>query len=93
MGTYACGASMTGCLVALALAGAAPSSAIPTPVGSAQDVVHGLQARGFHVVVNAVADAPLDTCAVTAVRSDPNIAASDFLETTSYTTAYVDVTC
>lgn len=99
MGTYACTASVAGGLVALAVTAAAPASAAPTPVGSVQDVVRTLQARGFQVIVNAVADAPLDSCAVTAVRPAPNMAASTTdvhesnLEKPSYTTVYVDVKC
>jgi len=86
---------LAGGLAALALGGAAASSAMPAPVGSAQDVVNALQARGFHVIVNVVADAPLDTCAVTAVRpgSDVVVGVGAPLEKPLYTTVYVDVTC
>jgi hypothetical protein len=92
----ACGA---GGLVALTMVLAAPAPAMPTPVGSAQDVVRSLQASGFQVIVNTVGAAPLDRCAVTAVRPGPTIAESatgaqeDAIEKPLYTTVYVDIKC
>jgi len=99
MRTYALIPSGAGGLVALTVVLAAPASAMPTPVGSAQDIVRSLQASGFQVIVNTVGTAPLDRCAVTAVRPGPKIAESvtgaqeDALEKPSYTTVYVDIKC
>jgi hypothetical protein len=99
MRAYALTASGAGGLVALTVVLAAPAPAMPTPVGSAQDIVRSLEASGFRVIVNTVGTAPLDRCAVTAVRPGPKIAESvtdalhDALEKPSYTTVYVDITC
>jgi hypothetical protein len=86
-------------LVALSVVLAAPAQAMPTPVGSAQDIVRSLEASGFRGIVNAVGAAPLDRCAVTAVRPGPNVAEDipgareDALQKASHTTVYVDVKC
>ena len=99
MRTYALTASGTGGLVALSVVLAAPAPAMPTPVGSAQDIVRSLEASGYQVIVNMVGTAPLDRCAVTAVRPGPRIAAgapgaqATALEKPSYTTVYVDIKC
>ena len=99
MRTYALTASGAGGLVALSVVLAAPSLAMPTPVGSAQDIVRSLEASGFQVIVNAAGTAPLDRCAVTAIRPGPKIAESadgvqaDALEKPAYTTVYVDIKC
>jgi len=99
MRTYALAASGAGSLVALTVVLAAPVPAMPTPVGSAQDIVRSLQASGFQVIVNTVGSAPLDRCAVTAVRPGPKIAESvtrtqeDAIGKPSYTTVYVDIKC
>jgi hypothetical protein len=99
MRTFALTASSAGGLVALTVVLAAPAPAIPTPVGSAQEIVRSLEARGFQVIVNTVGTAPLDRCAVTAVRPGPKIAESvtvvhqDAVEKPSYTTVYVDIKC
>jgi hypothetical protein len=97
MRTYTLLASGACELVALAVVLAAPAPAMPTPVGSAQDVVRSLEASGFRVIVNPPGS-PLDRCAVTAVRPGPRIAegipsAQEALEKPSYTTVYVDVKC
>lgn len=99
MRTYPLVASGACGLVALAMVLAAPAPAMPTPVGSAQDVVRSLEASGFQVIVNPAGSAALDRCAVTAVRPGPRIAKSvtgaqeDAVEKPSYTTVYVDVKC
>ena len=99
MRTHALTASGAGSLVALTVVLAAPVPAMPTPVGSAQDIVRSLQASGFQVIVNTVGSAPLDRCAVTAVRPGPKIAESvtgtqeDAIGKPSYTTVYVDIKC
>jgi hypothetical protein len=87
-------------LVALAAALAAPAQAMPTPLGSAQDVVRSLQANGFQVIVSpAGTTTPLDRCAVTAIRPGPKTAEDnpgtqeDALQKASHTTVYVDVKC
>ena len=88
----ACGAAG---FAALTVALAGPAPAMPTPVGSAQDVVGALEAAGFQVIVSTVSTSSLDHCAVTAVRPGPAVAesATASRETPSRTTVYVDVTC
>ena len=99
MRTYALTASGACGLVALAVILAAPAQAMPTPVGSAQDIVRSLEASGFQVIVNTAGTTPLDRCAVTAVRPGPTSAEGitgalqDVLEKPSYTTVYVDIKC
>jgi hypothetical protein len=96
---YALTASGAGGLVALSVVLAVPAPAMPTPVGSAQDIVRALEARGYQVIVNMVGTAPLDRCVVTAVRPGPKIAEGTpsaqetALEKPSYTTVYVDIMC
>jgi hypothetical protein len=82
-------------LAAVTLALAGPAPAMPTPVGSAQDVVRALEAAGFQVILNTVGTPSLDRCAVTAVRPGPAVAesATTSRETPSRTAVYVDVTC
>src|ERR1700730_5995843 len=99
MRTHALTADGGGGLVAGSGALPTPARAMPTPVGSAQDIVRSLEASGFQVIVNTVGTAPLDRCAVTAVRPGPKVAESvtgaqeDALEKPSYTTVYVDIKC
>jgi NADPH:quinone reductase-like Zn-dependent oxidoreductase len=85
---------------ALGLAGAA--AAAPSRAGDASQVVGGLQARGFDVIVNRVGTAPLDQCVVSAVRPGQTFsrmdsgapgAMDDIVTTVSARTVYVDVAC
>ena len=86
-------------LVALATVLAAPAPAMPTPVGSAQDIVRSLQASGFQVIVSPAGTTTLDRCAVTAIRAGPKFAGDisgaqeDAIQKASHTTVYVDVKC
>jgi hypothetical protein len=85
-------------LIALNLGLAGTALAMPTPIGSAQDVVRTLEASGFEVILNTVGTPSLDKCVVTAVRPGPpaaSVAASrdDTRERSSRTTVHVDIKC
>ncbi len=97
MRTYAAVASGAAGFVALAAVLAGPALAMPTPVGSAQDVVLLLQKSGFEVIVNPAGTYALDQCTVTAVRPgsqamETSIEAS-VVGKLPRTTVYVDVKC
>jgi hypothetical protein len=76
---------------------AAPSAlALPIGVGSAQDVVHMLEANGLKVILNPVSPARLDQCSVSAIRPGPVVAEEArgvTAETQPRTTVYVDIKC
>jgi hypothetical protein len=99
MRRFAGTASWVAGLNALALGLAGSVLAMPTPIGSAQDIVRMLEANGFEVILNTVDTPSLDQCTVTAVRPGPVVAESvttgrdDPREKPSYTTVYVDVKC
>ena len=67
-----------------ALGLAAPASAVPTGGTSAVDTVAALQAQGYNVALNGIADVPLSECIVTDVHG---------LSDVRPTTAYVDISC
>jgi hypothetical protein len=85
---------------ALGLAGAA--AAAPSGGLDASQTIGQLQARGFDVVVNKLGTAPLDQCAVSAVRPGQTFARmdsgspgamDDIVTTVTAMTVYVDVEC
>jgi len=89
-----------GGLAAAILALAAPADAARTGPGNAQDIVTGLQAEGYHVIVNKLGSAPLDQSTVIAVRpgqtysrTDSGVAgaSNDLVTTVTDKTVYVDV--
>jgi hypothetical protein len=86
-------------LTALTVGLAGTALAMPTPVGSAQEVVRTLEASGFEVILNTVGTSSLDKCVVTALRPGPAVAQSvaasrdDTRERSSRTTVYVDIKC
>jgi hypothetical protein len=65
--------------------------------------VKSLQSEGFHVIVNKVGNAPLDTCEVSAVRPGqtytrmesevPGPNDTGIITTVTGKTVYVDVSC
>ncbi len=63
-------------LAAAAVASAAPSFPAPSGIGTAQDTVHALQARGYTVVLKQAGNAPLDECTVSGVGPDHTSAAT-----------------
>ena len=83
-------------LVPAALAGGGQALAIPTGVGSAQDVVNMLESNGLKVVLNPVSAARLDQCSVSAIRPGPVVAEEAqglTAESQPHTTVYVDIKC
>ncbi len=87
MKTFAFVSGAAGVLVAAMLS--APS-AVAAPVGSesASDVVAGLKAQGYNVMLNGTISEPLSECDVTGVHN-PDAAGRAI----AFTTVYVDVTC
>lgn len=67
-----------------ALGLAAHASAVPTGGTSAVDTVNALQAQGYSVQLNGIADVPLSECIVKDVHG---------LSDVRPTTAYVDISC
>ena len=89
-----------GGLAAAILGLAAPADAALTGPGNAQDIVNGLQAEGYHVIVNKLGSGPLDQSTVIAVRpgqtysrTDSGVAGAgnDLVTTVTDKTVYVDV--
>jgi hypothetical protein len=77
---------------------AAPAYGAPSGTASAQVTVNGLQASGYKVIINRFGSAPLDRCAVTAVRpgrqiTELNSSGDDVITEVLYTTVYVDAKC
>jgi hypothetical protein len=91
----------TAAMAAAALGLAPPATAVPSGPGSPQDTVDTLQSQGYKVILNKVGSAPLQQCAVTAVRPGTDIThrVSDSgrqegsVAEVLYTTVYVDVKC
>lgn len=90
---------VAGAAVAFAAAAMAPAisaSALPTGGGSAADTVQDLQARGYHVQLNANTTAALSQCAVTDIHglSDSNIDHTGHkIDPAQFTTVFVNVFC
>ena len=83
-------------LVPATLAGAGQALAMPTAVGSAQDVVNMLEANGLKVVLNPLSPAHLDKCSVSSIRPGPVVAEEASGLTAGsppHTTVYVDIKC
>jgi hypothetical protein len=83
-------------LIPAAVTAAGTALAMPSGVGSAQDVVRMLEANGLKVILNPVSSARLDQCTVSAVRPGPVVAeeASDVTAgSPPHTTVYVDIKC
>jgi hypothetical protein len=96
MKKLACAAAVTGALAAVVLA--APATAAPAGVGTAQDTIRTLQAQGYHVIVNKLGTAPLERSTVVAVRpgqtysrTDSGFAGDDLTTVITGKTIYVDV--
>ena len=87
MKTFAIVSGAAGLVVAAMLS--APS-AVAAPVGSesASDVVAGLKAQGYNVMLNGSISEPLSECHVTGVHN-PDAAGTAI----AFTTVYIDVTC
>ncbi len=87
MNRFAIGATLAAVLAAGAMA--APAAAVATPTGdtSAADTVKSLQELGYNVAINGEVVGPLSQCTVTGVHGMSGTAP------TSFTTAYVDVSC
>jgi hypothetical protein len=83
-------AIVTGAAGVVVAAMLSASSAVAAPVGSesANDVVAGLKAHGYNVMLNGSISEPLSECHVTGVH---NPDAAD--NAVAFTTVYVDVTC
>jgi hypothetical protein len=82
--------------VAASMAPAITASALPTGGGSAADTVQDLQARGYHVQLNANTTAALSQCAVTDIHglSDSNIDHTGHkIDPAQFTTVFVNVFC
>jgi hypothetical protein len=73
-------------VTAMALAGQA--AAAPTGTGSASEVVQGLKAQGYNVMINGTTEGPLSECTVTGVHNPDMSGAA-----AAFTTVYVDVDC
>ncbi|MUL64863.1 hypothetical protein BOO86_10355 [Mycobacterium sp. CBMA 234] len=79
-----------------ALIAPAVSTALPTGGGSAVDTVNELQARGYHVQLNANTTAPLSQCSVTDVHglSGTNFDSKGHrIDSGQFDTVYVNVSC
>jgi hypothetical protein len=64
------------------------AAAAPSGTGSANDVVAGLKAQGYNVMINGSIGAPLEQCVVTDVHNPDSSGVAP-----SFTTVYVDVDC
>ncbi len=82
------------------MAGAA--NAAPSGPETASQAVTSLQAQGFHVILNKIGTAPLNQCAVKAIRPGQTFermdtgapgAMDDIVTTVTAKTVYVDAAC
>ncbi|WP_348536296.1 hypothetical protein [Mycobacterium sp. OTB74] len=83
-------------VAAVAIAPMTSASAMPTGGGSATDTVHDLQARGYHVQLNANTTAPLSQCSVTDVHglNSSNVDHTGHrVNQDQFDTVYVNVSC
>lgn len=93
------GALCATALAASTIAAAAVAGAAPSGSRSVQDTVRSLEANGYRVILNRVGGAPLEDCAVTAVRPGREVtetrrnARDKRVEHVLYTTVYVDAAC
>ena len=87
---------LTTAVAGFGLALAPIAGALPTGGGSAADTVQDLQARGYHVQLNANTTASLDQCSVTDVHglADSNIDHTGHkIDPTQFSTVFVNVFC
>src|SRR6478672_6757552 len=91
-----------GAIATAALGSAGAAAAAPSGTIDASQAVGQLQARGYDVIVNKLGTAPLDQCAVSAVRPGQTFARmdsgspgamDDIVTTVTAMTVYVDVEC
>ena len=91
-----------GALASAALGLAGTANAAPSGPSPVDQTVSQLRSQGFHVIVNRVGSAPLDQCAVRAVRPGQTFsrtdsgapgADDDIVTTVTNKTVYVDVAC
>ena len=86
-------AILAGGLATGVLGFAAPAQAAPT--GTAAATVNSLQAKGYDVQINGVAQAPLSQCTVTGVHglNNSNVNSAGRINSSQFDTVYVDVSC
>ncbi|HKV18221.1 MAG TPA: hypothetical protein VJR50_04250 [Mycobacterium sp.] len=81
---------------------ATAANAAPSGPASAAQTVRALQANGFHVIVNKIGAAPLDSCVASGIHAGPTFARRDsgapgagsgIVTTVTAKTVYVDVVC
>ncbi len=86
-----------GLLCALAVWGfifVGSAGATPGGLGSADDVVKALQAKGYDVVLNGTQIGPLSRCSVTGVHNPVGPDDIDAMgQTTEFISVYVDIYC
>ncbi len=91
-----------GALAAAAVGFAGAANAAPSGTSNADETVRQLKADGLTVILNKTGTAPLDQCAVDAIRPGQTFARmdsgapgamDDIVTTVTATTVYVDVSC
>jgi hypothetical protein len=91
-----------GALASAALGLAGTANANPSGMSSVDQTVSQLRSQGYQVILNKVGTAPLNQCAVSAVRrgqtfsrTDSGVpgAGNDVITTVTNKTVYVDVKC
>jgi hypothetical protein len=91
-----------GALASAALGLAGTANAAPSGPSSVDQTVSRLRSQGYQVILNKVGTAPLNQCAVSAVRrgqtfsrTDSGVpgAGNDVITTVTNKTVYVDVKC
>jgi hypothetical protein len=91
---FAIASAVAGALAAVSLGFAGAANAGPGGLGSADDIVKSLEAKGYDVVLNGTQVGPLSRCSVTGVH---NPAGPDDIDamgaTTDFTSVYVDIYC
>lgn len=89
-------------LAAAATAFAATANAAPSGPSSVDSTIANLRSQGYHVIVNRVGTAALDTCSVSAVRPGQTYSRMDSgvpgagdhtVTTVTGRTVFVDVSC
>ena len=102
MKSFATAAISVGALAAAALGLAGAAGAAPAGCPTVDQTVSQLKAGGYQVILNKVGPAPLNQCAISAVRpgqtysrTDSGVpgAGDDLVTTVTNKTVYVDVMC
>ncbi len=102
MKSFTIAAITAGALACAALGLAGAANAAPSGPVTADQTVSQLQAEGFQVILNKIGTAPLNQCAVSAVRPGQTFsrmdsgapgAMDDIVTTVTSKTVYVDVAC